>query len=100
VDDIPGHKIFDDVKKALIFLNEEGLRASPQTMLSYAYQIALSMRNIVEARVYAQQCYNEFLLATGSISFWTKEWAQVVEKPTNHIMWNPLRNTVNVGMLI
>jgi hypothetical protein len=99
--DIPGHKIFDDVKKALVFLNEEGLRGSPQVcILSYAYEISLSMRNIEEARGYARQCYNEVLLATGSISSWTKKWLQTVEKPTEHIMWNPLRNTVNFSLSV
>jgi hypothetical protein len=51
-------------------------------MLSYAYEIALSMRDIEDARGYAKQCCNEFLLATGLISYWTKNWMQAVENPT------------------
>ena len=94
---IPPHEIFDSVKKALMFLDEEGLGGSPRAHIcNTAYQMALSMRNVEEAKSFANEGYIQYLLATGSTSRWTKQLLDRVEKPTVHMMWNPLRSTVSL----
>jgi hypothetical protein len=92
---IPPHKIFDSVKKALMFLDDEGLGGSPRAHIcNTAYQMALSMRNVEEAKSFANEGYIQYLLATGSTSRWTKQMLDHVENPTVHMIWNPLRSTV------
>ena len=94
---VPAHKIFDSVKKALIFLDEEGLVGSPKaSMCNYAYQMALCMRNVEEAKSFANEAYTQYLLAIGSISRWTIQMLECVNEPTVHKMWNPLRSTVEL----
>lgn len=92
---IPPHKILDSVKKALMFLDEEGLGGSPRAhFCNTAYKLALSTRNVKEAKSFANESYTQYSLATGSTSQWTNQMHARMENPTVHIMWNPLRSTV------
>jgi hypothetical protein len=92
---IPPHKLFDLVKKALRLMDEEGLLGSPKALMcGYAYQMALSMRNVEDAKSFAEAKYRQYLLATGSNSRWTKEMLDQVRNPSCHRLWNPVRSRV------
>jgi SET domain len=92
---ITPHQSLDSVKKALMFLDEEGLGGSPRAYIcNTAYELALSTRNVEEAKSFANEGYTQYSLATGSTSQWTNQMRVRTDNPTVHIMWNPLRSTV------
>jgi hypothetical protein len=66
--------MYQAAKKALLFLDLEGLHGSPKASVCLiGHELALMMRNQEEAKVWVQKRHSEFLLATGPDSSWTKD---------------------------
>jgi len=87
--------LFELAKIALEYIDMEGLRGSPTAGVShYGYQMALQLRDLEEAIRWIRRYHSEFLLATGDASSWTRGALELVNNPTDHPAWNPLRNPV------
>jgi hypothetical protein len=62
------------------------------------YKSALCLRDLEDAKKWIARYHSEYLLSTGPSSSWTRKALELMNKPTEHVAWNPLRSEVTLSV--